>query len=498
MNQERIKKLTEYEMDRETRLFEKAKEALQLIDLTKSESRTFQTFNKETLRTYLRNPFSNQNSIRELSRYLYRILGTYKRIIDYYVQMIDVRAYSVVPLVDYSQEVDHDAVMQQYMRTLQKLENMNLRSEFRKMILEAWLVGVAYGIVWEGDGPDEFLITLLDPTYCKISSANFDGTYNFAFDFSWFRSHATQLEYYGEPFNKMYTAYQNDPNNMRWQEIPSEISCCLLMDRRDPTCIIPPFTPLFEDLCDLSDLRSIQAQKDELSIYKLLVAQMETIDNSDLPDNFKVDPETAIQYVDKMTNSLDERIGMMLSPLPIKLIDFEESDTKETDRISNSIKNVLLNSGGAQILLGSSITGTTAYHNAMIADTEFGLHPLLEEIESWVNHHLRQTVNDPAKVVFMHVSAYNRDEVRDYLLKTAQYGIPNKIAIATLNGFSPLEVMSNHVLENEILDLANTWVPLSNSFTTSGGTVGTDPIEGGRPTSETPISDEGEKSKEKR
>lgn len=189
---------------------------------------------------------------------------------------------------------------------------------------------------------------------------------------------------------------------------------------------------------------------------------------------------------------------MMLSPLPIKLIDFEESDTKETDRISNSIKNVLLNSGGAQILLGSSITGTTAYRNAMIADTEFGLHPLLEEIESWVNHHLRQIISDPAKVVFMHVSAYNRDEVRDYLLKTAQYGIPNKIAIATLNGFSPLEVMSNHVLENEILDLANTWVPLSNSFTTSGGTVGTDPIEGGRPTSETPISDEGEKSKEKR
>ena len=127
MEKERIKKLTEEELAREKMLFEKAQAALQLVDLTKSESRTFQTFNKETLRTYLRNPFSNQNSIRELSRYLYRILGTYKRIIDYYVQMIDVRAYSVVPLVDYSQDIDHDAVMQQYMRTLQKLENMNLR-----------------------------------------------------------------------------------------------------------------------------------------------------------------------------------------------------------------------------------------------------------------------------------------------------------------------------------------------------------------------------------
>lgn len=305
----------------------------------------------------------------------------------------------------------------------------------------------------------------------------------------------------------MYNDYLADPVNMRWQELPPEISCCLVYNPADPTCILPPFTPLFEDLCDLSDLRGIQAQKDALSIYKLLVAEMETLSGTDLPDQFSVDPATAIPYINKMADQLDERIGMMISPLPVKVLNFETDDTGETDKISNSIKNVLLNSGGAQVLLGSSISGTTAYRNAMIADMEFGLHPLLDEIEAWLNHHLNLVLTDPARVVMIHTSPFFEDETRDNMLKTAQYGIPNKIAIATLNGFSPLEVMSNHVLENDILNLANTWVPLSNSFTTSGGTVGsngdttstsTDPVEGGRPESEEPLSDEGENTKEKK
>lgn len=137
--------------------------------------------------------------------------------------MIDMSAYSVVPNYDITQEPDKEAIRLQYMETIQKLENMNLKSEFFKLILETWLVGVAYGLVWESEDDDEFMITLLDPAYCKISSKSYDGTYNYAFDFSYFRSHATQLEYYGEPFQSMYNAYTADPSNMRWQELPSEI-----------------------------------------------------------------------------------------------------------------------------------------------------------------------------------------------------------------------------------------------------------------------------------
>lgn len=498
-SQNRREQANEINKQREKELFEKAKEALKLLDPNKAETRTSQTFNKTVLRTYLQNVYNYQSQIRQLSRYLYRVVGTYKRIIDYYVRMIDLSVYSVVPIIDFSEDVDKDAVLKQYVRTLQKLENMNLKQEFYKLILEAWVVGVAYGLVWESDEPDSFLITLFDPDYCKISSVNFDGTFNYSIDMSWFRAHQTQLEFYGSTFQKMYDVYTKDPNNMRWQEVPSEMSVVLCMDPRDTGCILPPFVPLFEDLCDLSDLRSIQAAKDELSIYKLLVARLETISGSDISDDFTVDPSTALGYINKIQDQLDSRIGLLFSPVKIESIDFDTDDTAETNKIANSMKNVLNTSGGSQILLADSISGSTAYRNAMIADMEFGLHPLLDQIESYVNHHLRDTVDDPAKVTFLHTCPYFKDEYRDNLLKSAQYGIPNKIAIATLDGKSPLEVLSANYLETEILGLHDKFIPLSSSFTkTSSDSGDTDPLTGGRPTSDEPLTDEGDNTRDKK
>ena len=48
-------------------------DALKLTDLSKTESRTFQTYSRDTLRTYLKSPKAYESQIRNLSRYLYRL-----------------------------------------------------------------------------------------------------------------------------------------------------------------------------------------------------------------------------------------------------------------------------------------------------------------------------------------------------------------------------------------------------------------------------------------
>ena len=57
--------------------------ALQLVDLSKTENRTFQTYSRETLRTYLKSPKSYESQIRNLSRYLYRLCYEYRRICNF-------------------------------------------------------------------------------------------------------------------------------------------------------------------------------------------------------------------------------------------------------------------------------------------------------------------------------------------------------------------------------------------------------------------------------
>jgi hypothetical protein len=422
-------------------------------------------------------------------------VGTYKQIIDYKVSFYDLTAMSVVPNIDFTQEIDNEAILKSYYSTLKKLENMNLKSEFHKLIHEAWLVGAAFAVTWESDEPDSFICLLMDPQYCKISSVNLDSTFNFAFDMSYFTSHSEELEFMSDVFGSMYEAYRKD-NSLKWQEVPSDRSIVLCINDGDPTQILPPLTPIFEDLCDLSDLRSIQATRDELSIYKLLVARMETISSTDLPDDWTVSPEIAIEYYNKMVENLDERIGAAISPLKIDVIDFDTDDTSETNKIANSIKNVLVSSGGAQTLMSSEISGATAYRNAMIADQEAALKPLLWQIERYLNRHMRDTVDNPSRVVMMKTSPWFKEEYKDSLLKSAQYGVPTKLAISTLDGFSPLETLSLEYLENDILKLHENWIPLQSSFTQTDSD--TDPLTGGRPTSDDTLSDEGENTKDKK
>ena len=54
-------------------------DALQLTDLSKTETRTYQSYSRDTLRTYLKSPKTYESQIRNLSRYLYRLCYEYKR-----------------------------------------------------------------------------------------------------------------------------------------------------------------------------------------------------------------------------------------------------------------------------------------------------------------------------------------------------------------------------------------------------------------------------------
>ena len=63
--------------------FAQVKQAVQLIDLTKTETRTFTVFSKDKLRQYMQNPKTNESNLRNLSRFLYRVSHNYRRLISY-------------------------------------------------------------------------------------------------------------------------------------------------------------------------------------------------------------------------------------------------------------------------------------------------------------------------------------------------------------------------------------------------------------------------------
>lgn len=70
-------------------LFAKASQAMQLLNLQKTETRSYTIYSKENLRSYMQNPFSNENRLRNLSRFLYRVSQPYRRLVNYNAQLVD-------------------------------------------------------------------------------------------------------------------------------------------------------------------------------------------------------------------------------------------------------------------------------------------------------------------------------------------------------------------------------------------------------------------------
>ena len=489
-----VKEIKEYSLKEQNRIekFAAVKQAIQLIDLTKTETRTFTIFSKERLRQYMQNPKSNENNLRNLSRFLYRVSHNYRRLISYQAEMVDLTAQSIIPYISLLEETqDDESILQSYYDTLVQIDKMNINSEILKCLIIAWREDTFYGYIYEDD--TGFFIYPLDGDYCKVSSINFDGTLNFAYDFSYFRSHTADLDYWDSEFQKKYNAYTSD-NNLRWQELDPNRTFVIKINIDDPTFNMPPLSGLFEPLIDLIDLQSIQSIKDDLSIYKLLVARMETLTNADEPNDFSVDIDTAIEYYNRLAESLPDCVSSAISPLKIEPIEFQKDQTQDVNRISEATSNLFKASGGAQILDNEKISGSTAFEASILCDTMMALKPVLPQIEERVNRYLTYVLGDNhAKVKYLEVSPYTKAKKKKELMESGDRGIPVKLAVAALDGFSPLETLSMDYLENKILKLHESWIPFSLSYTT---TTDTDPIEGGRPT-EDEVTDEGEKSRQK-
>ena len=173
--------------------FAQVKQAVQLIDLTKTETRTFTVFSKDKLRQYMQNPKTNESNLRNLSRFLYRVSHNYRRLISYQAEMVDLTALNVIPQIDFTEDAhDDEKIKTSYFNTLVQLDKMNMQSEILKCLLIAWREDTFYGYTYEDDSG--FFIYPLDGDYCKVSSVNYDGTLNCAFDFSYFRSHTLHFK----------------------------------------------------------------------------------------------------------------------------------------------------------------------------------------------------------------------------------------------------------------------------------------------------------------
>lgn len=464
------------------------------VNVTTS-NRVISTFDKARLRTYLQNISSNAANLISLSRYLDYRSQVYHRLIKYYANMLCMEARIVIPPYSLTQPIPSDEILKAYEDTLIVLNTMNLQYEMLKAAIVCWREDVFFGCNYYDD--TGHFIYPLPPEYCKIAGIYDTGDFAFVMDMTYFRSRQTLLEFLGEPFVSLYKEYGGD-NQKRWQYFPDEYAVCFKLRSDDWETVVPPLVGLFNSLLNLSDLEDIEAIADEQQIYKMLWLELETLNGTDIPDDWKVSPALVAQYYNKIVNGgVPDYTSAVISPVPIHEISFDNDASSDTTKVQKATESVLNTSGGAQILNAATVSGTTAFNASIKSDTEYAISSLLPQIQAWVNRFLSYKVSKPCKVRFFEVSTYTKGELKQELLTSGQYGLPNRLALNSLMGINELETLSMLNLEIEVLHLDEKMIPMLSSFTRSAND-NSENLTGGRPQSDdTEITDDGEASRDK-
>lgn len=463
----------------------------QIRDVTKTgRQTTINSYSKDQVISYLQNVTSNENNLRNLSRYLFYRSQVYFRLIMYNATMFDLNSRAVIPPYDLTKTNNANKILKSYYETLQWLERMNHQHEFLPVLINNFIEDVFYGCCWIDE--TGIFVLPLPPENCKISGKYFTGDFAFQMDMSFFKKHEYLIDYLGEPLSSMYSAYGGD-NAKKWQPMPDEHTLCTKYRVESWETVCPVFSGLLLDLIGLLNLSDVQAVADEQQIYKLITATIPLLDGSKIPDDWAVDLQTALDYYKRLEASLPDYVGSVISPIPLDVLSFSEDQTTETTKVQNATKELLNTSGGAQVLNSATLTNSEGVRSANKVDSQLAISSLLGQIQGWTNRMLSYLVSDPAKVKFFEVTAYTKDAFKESLQKDLNYGFVSALAINSLNGFSELDTLSLNYLEKDILNLNERFVPLKTASTQSGDS------EGGAPKkSDVEISDEGDKTRNKK
>lgn len=457
------------------------------LENNKDYNPTYRKYTKSQIVSYLENPASYEQQLRQMSQYLFNISNYYRRLIQYFAGM-STFSYIVVPYgVDYSKNVNLNKFRKGYYAVTNQLEKMNIRHEFSRALMVAFRDDIYYGYVWETN--DSYTFQQLDADYCKISSIE-DGVYNFAFNFGYFDSNKERLPNFPPEFTTMYNAYKAD-NKLKWQELPSENSVCLKINEQSYVPV-PPFVSLFSALADIEDYRAISKDASEVNNYKALCLEIPTGGDG----TFLIDYDLCKEFYDMMCNVLPENIGAFMSPMKVTDWNFEKSGAVSgTDEVAAAENSMWQQAGVNKILFGGGEDPSSSTLNLSTINDQMIVFMMMRQIERWINRKLKSVSSSiKFKINILDVTYFNRVEMHNQYLKDGQYGLPVRSAIMATAGYSPSDLENLSYLENTVLELNKNEVPLTSSNTQSAADN-----EGGRPTNESeglPLTDAGENSHE--
>lgn len=453
---------------------------------------TFSLYSKDNITEYLKNPYTYQQQLRRAVTYIYGASPHFRRLIQYFTGLSDL-AYVVSPYRIDPKTINPKSISRNYRKVLNAMSAMNVKTQFPKILTVCLREDTFYGTMWVTN--DSIAIQQLPADYCDISVIE-GNVLNVTFNFSYFDSYSKYLDYYPAEFQTKYKAYQNDRQNMKWQELDAPTSFAVKCNNDILDYSLPPFAGILREVYDLEDYKQLKLTKTTLENYAMLVMTLGVNEDGE----WQMDLDKAKEFWRNLDSVLPEEIGSVLTPMPISKISFEKSNTADTNTIAEAEQNLFSAAGVSSLLFNNEKASGNALALSIKADQAI-TYGIVKSIEDVVNRYIQsQSYGKNFKVTFLDCSPFNRKELSESYLKACQYGIPMISYYAASQGLNQSELDCMSFLENDVLGLADMFQPLRSSSTMSSSSPkesngATD--EGGAPEKEIEdLSESGEQHRE--
>ena len=224
---------------------------------------------------------------------------------------------------------------------------------------------------------------------------------------------------------------------------------------------VPPLSGILESLYDIEDFKQLKKARTELDNYLILVFGIPYLKDKDKANNFALSQDKALDFFNMAISYLPDQVGAILSPFErIDAIRVDRSD-KAVDTVAEAERAFYNDAGISQLLFSSQDASGAALTKSVMVD-EMLIFKFLKQCERWVNRKLK---NYNKKIFFrthfLELTHMNKNEDIDNLKNAASLGAPVKMRYAVALGLTPSAVLHNEFVENQVFDIANTWVPLS-------------------------------------
>lgn len=432
----------------------------------------------------LKHPKQGWKTLLSVSNELMRVSPHYFRMNNMYSNMPVFCWW--IDLYDVKDNVKTDAMKKAYSALAAKLEGMNLKHEFSKIMKPLPYLDIYCGLVFENQS--DFFFQQIDYKVCEINKIQ-DGLYNFRIDLS--KISPTNLNAYPDYVQRAWIDLKDGVAKTQWYEPPADKQICLKLNSQW-AFPYPILIGLIKDILDLEIYKKLKLQSARTDNYKAIAVEV-PIDESTV-DKPLLTPDTLGIFAEINRESMADDIGLLhtlgshATPISFK----DSSNTR--NNVSDAIDEIY-NSGGISKENFNGSSSGTAVTFSIENDAGF-IYGLYRQFERWVNRFIKvRKYNKPTFKFFfsiLDITIFNRKDVTARYKDAIALGIPVIDKYISSLDLTPSRTLGAYVTHESIFDFRKHCIPLQTAYNSSEN-------ENGRPTAESKgetLDEAGEKTKD--